>query len=119
MPAPTAAGLETFERIFRNHALYRRYDTELVWEEIRSIIKGAKPPLSFREYSSLAEGCLRGGASRRELGRLEDCLLGLKPFEFFKKIEALRERKTGFESFDHGIRVRIIREENHGDISGA
>jgi len=103
IPAATAAGLEAFERIFRNHALYRRYDTELVWEEIRSIIKGAKPPLSLREYSSLAEGYLRGGASRRELGRLEDCLLGLKPFEFFKKIEALRERKTGFESFDQFV----------------
>lgn len=99
----TTASLETFERIFRNHALYRRYDTELVWEEIRSIIKGAKPPLSYREYSSLAQGYLRGDAGRREVDRLEDCLLGLKPFEFFTKIEALREKKTGFESFDRFV----------------
>ena len=56
--AGEGTGLETFERVFRNHALYRRYDTELVWEEIRSIIKGAKPPLSFREYGSLAQGYL-------------------------------------------------------------
>jgi tetratricopeptide (TPR) repeat protein len=101
--AGQGTGLETFEGIFRNHALYRRYDTELVWEEIRSIIKGAKPPLSLREYSSLAQACLRGDAGRREIGRLQDCLLGLKPFEFFNKIEALRERKTGFESFDQFV----------------
>ena len=56
--------LPEFEQLFRSHPLARRYDTELVWEEIRSIIKGAKPPLSVQDYRRLYKAYLEQGLSR-------------------------------------------------------
>lgn len=101
----TEADLETFDRIFRNHGLYRRYDSELVWEEIRSIIKGAKPPLSAEEYRRLASGYLKGSLGRKEVRRLQDYLIGLKPFELFDKIEQLMERKARFPSYEQFVQA--------------
>ena len=48
------AGLAEFGAIVHNHPGAARYDVELVWEEIRSIIKGAKPPVSRRRFAELA-----------------------------------------------------------------
>jgi hypothetical protein len=95
--------LPEFERIFRNHKLYRRYDPELVWEEIRSIIKGAKPPIDAQRCRRLLADYLRGGLGRAGLRRLQEYLLGLKPFEWIVKIERILERKTGYPSYDRFV----------------
>lgn len=47
--------LREFEALFRNHRLDGRYDAELVWEEVRSIIKGAKPVIRLERLKSLAQ----------------------------------------------------------------
>jgi hypothetical protein len=47
-PPDREVRLREFEALFRNHRLYGRYDAELVWKEVRSIIKGAKPVLRLR-----------------------------------------------------------------------
>lgn len=94
------AGLREFEGIFHNHKLYKKYDTELVWEEIRSIIKGAKPPISVNRYRRLVSNYLAGELSRNNLHELMDYLYGLKNYELIRKIESIIERKTGFSSFD-------------------
>jgi len=94
------AGLEEFDDIFSNHKLYRKYDSELVWEEIRSIIKGAKPAISLRRYKKLLTGYLKKELKQSEAFELKDYLLGLKRFEFILKIERLVDKKTKFTGYD-------------------
>ncbi len=96
--------LREFETIFSSHSLYRKYDTELVWEEIRSIIKGAKPPLNAQRYKTLLSNWLSEGISQGALGELRDYLLGLKNFGFMEKIQRALENKTRYSSFDEFIR---------------
>ena len=92
--------LPEFERIFRNHRLYRQYDPELVWEEIRSIIKGAKPPIDAQSCRRLSADYLSGTLGQAGLRRLQEYLLDLKPFEWMVKIERILERKTDYSSYD-------------------
>lgn len=93
-------GLKEFEHIFRNHRLYKRYDSELVWEEIRSIIKGAKPPIRLERYRKLTQAYVQNELGERGLYELKDYLLGLKRFEFLEKIERIVERKTRYSRLD-------------------
>ena len=95
-----STGLVEFEDIFRNHKLYKKYDTELVWEEIRSIIKGAKPAISLRRYKKLIIDYLKLELKQTDLLELKDYLLGLRRFEFIQKIERIVERKTRFAAYE-------------------
>ena len=100
-PAPEGlVDLEGFDRIFRQHSLYRRYDTELVWEEIRSIIKGAKPPVSPKRFRELAGAYGAGSASRDQIVNLQDYLLWLKPLEIADKVERIIEKRALFADYD-------------------
>ncbi|MBN2534117.1 MAG: UvrD-helicase domain-containing protein [Spirochaetales bacterium] len=93
-------GLKEFEQIFKNHQLYKKYDSELVWEEIRSIIKGANPQISVKRLNHLISRYLNKTLSGRELPELKDFLLNLKNYEFIIKIERAIEKKTKFSSFE-------------------
>jgi len=96
-------GLREFERIFSGHGLFKKYDTELVWEEIRSIIKGSKPPLSVARYRKLSSEWLSGEIATTGRSELIDYLLVLRNLEFFPKIEKLVENKAGYSSYDEFI----------------
>ena len=93
-------GLREFENIFRNHRFYQKYDPELVWEEIRSIIKGAKPSISLGRYRKLHQDYIRREIRQKDLNELKDYVLGLKRFEFMGKIERIVDRKTRYSRFD-------------------
>jgi hypothetical protein len=53
-PPEREVGLREFAQIFNDHKDRRKYDAELVWEEIRSIVKGSKLPLNQARYARLA-----------------------------------------------------------------
>jgi len=93
-------GLGEFENIFRNHKLHQKYDAELVWEEIRSMIKGAKPPINFKRCRKLLQGYFERELRRNDLHELKDYLLGLRSFEFMGKIERVMDRRTRYSRFD-------------------
>ncbi|RKX73292.1 MAG: hypothetical protein DRP87_19175, partial [Spirochaetes bacterium] len=95
--------LTEFERIFNNHPLSKKYDSELVWEEIRSIIKGAKPSLSVQRFRILYESFKKGEISTRELAELKEYLFGLKSFEIIYKVESLIRKKSNYTSFDEFV----------------
>ncbi len=107
----TSTGLGEFEDIFRNHKLYKKYDAELVWEEIRSIIKGAKPAISLRLYKKFITHYLKFELKQTDLLKLKDYLLGLRRFEFIQKIERIVERKTHFTSYEDFLLSINIRME--------
>jgi DNA helicase-2/ATP-dependent DNA helicase PcrA len=74
-PPDREVRLREFEALFRNHRLYGRYDAELVWEEVRSIIKGAKPGQA-RVYERMglpeeAMGIWKKRGNRKDMIRLQ------------------------------------------------
>lgn len=94
--------LKGFIEIFNRHGLAKKYDPELVWEEIRSIIKGANPPVSLLHYRTLIARYLGNTLTNTNLRQLKDALLALKPYDFSKKFERIIEKKsacTGFTDF--------------------
>ena len=105
--AQPPAGLREFRDIFHNHPGANRYDAELVWEEIRSIIKGAKPPVSRRRFAELAERFVRSQATMRERAELAEYLVRLGNLELGAKLDAVRERRTSIatlQEFAAGVR---------------
>ncbi len=101
------AGLAEFGAILRNHPGAARYDTELVWEEIRSIIKGAKPPVSRRRFAELAARFVAAQASARDRAELAEYVVRLANLEAGARLDGVRARKTAFgslEEFAAGLR---------------
>ena len=96
--AQPPAGLPEFHAIYRSQASAARYDAELVWEEIRSIIKGAKPPVSRRRFAELADRLGRSQATMRDRAELAEYLVRLGNLELGDRLDAVRERKTSFTS---------------------
>ena len=92
------AGLAEFRAIVRNHPAAARYDAELVWEEIRSIIKGAKPPVSRRRFAELAARVNSAQAALRERAELAEYVVRLGNLELGAKLDAVRERRSSFAS---------------------
>ena len=106
-PARPPTGLREFHAIFHNHPSAARYDAELVWEEIRSIIKGAKPPVSRRRFAELTDRFSRSQITMRERAELAEYLVRLGNLELGDRLDAVRARKTSFASlleFAAGVR---------------
>ena len=91
-------GLAEFHAIVRDYPAAVRYDAELVWEEIRSIIKGAKPPVSRRRFAELAARFKAAQAAQRERNELAEYVVRLGNLEPGAKLDGARGRKTGFRS---------------------
>ena len=92
------SGLAEFHTIYGNLPRAARHDPELVWEEIRAIIKGAKPPVSRRRFAELAARFQAAQATQRERGELAEYVVRLANLELGAKLDAVRERKTSFAS---------------------
>ncbi|MDY0289777.1 MAG: UvrD-helicase domain-containing protein [Sphaerochaeta sp.] len=100
-PDPTKeVDLKGFTEIFNRHALAKKYDPELVWEEIRSIIKGANPPVSLTHYRTLIASYLSNTLTTVQLRQLKEALLALKPYGFIRKIERIIENKSSCLDFN-------------------
>ena len=101
------SGLAEFHTIYGNLPRAARHDPELVWEEIRAIIKGAKPPVSRRRFAELAARFQAAQATQRERGELAEYVVRLANLELGGKLDAMRERKSSFASlaeFAAGLR---------------
>ena len=94
------AGLAEFGAIIRNHPGAARFDTELVWEEIRSIIKGAKPPVSRRRFAELAARFASAQAALRERVELAEYVVRLANLESGARLDGVRARRTAFRSLE-------------------
>ena len=90
------AELAEFRAIFQNHPAAARYDAELVWEEIRAIVKGAKPQVSGRRFGELAQRAGAGAASGRERAELAEYVVRLANLEVGSRLDAMRTRRTSF-----------------------
>ena len=93
-------GLAEFRAIVRNHPGAARYDAELVWEEIRSIIKGAKAPVSRRRFAELAARFAAAQAAQGERVELAEYVVRLANLEPGARLDGARARKTAFASLE-------------------
>jgi superfamily I DNA/RNA helicase len=107
--------LNEFEKIFRNHRLNQKYDAELVWEEIRSIIKGAKPQIRIERFKKLSQAYMKRAIGQEDLKELKENLFGLKSLDFMDKIERTVEKKTRYSQFDHFVESLSQGDEPSGD----
>ena len=101
------SGLAEFHTIYANLPRAARHDPELVWEEIRAVIKGAKPPVSRRRFAELAARFQAAQATQRERGELAEYVVRLANLELGAKLDAVRERKSSFATlaeFAAGLR---------------
>jgi tetratricopeptide (TPR) repeat protein len=96
--------LPAFERMLRARKEFSSLDPELAWEEIRGVIKGAKPALNVSRYRDFAERFASGGLSRRETRELEDMLGAMECLDFIPRVEAIIERKTPFADYGDFLR---------------
>ncbi|MDD5206279.1 MAG: UvrD-helicase domain-containing protein, partial [Desulfobacterales bacterium] len=99
--------LREFEGIFRNHRFHQKYDAELVWEEIRSIIKGAKPPLRLERYRNLAKAFKNDCLMQKDLVDMKEFLLGLDKLEILSRVEAFLLRKTAYPKLQMFVRELV------------
>ncbi|MFZ3110614.1 MAG: hypothetical protein WA234_08015, partial [Rectinemataceae bacterium] len=93
-------GLEAFKTLILANPLSRKFDPELLWEEIRSIIKGAMPPFSLKRLETVAQKLCSGTASSRERQELAAELADFSRFSFGGKLDAIVASATSFEGLE-------------------
>jgi len=92
------ADLPWFEAALRDRREFGDLDPELAWEEIRGIIKGARPSLNLRRLASHVESLETGRLSSSARGELCELLEAVEFLGFLPKIEAQLERRGGYPS---------------------
>jgi len=102
-PPEKEVTLKEFSRIFANHKDARRFDPELVWEEIRSIIKGAKLPLSPRRFRDLCGACRDGRLTRAGASELKEFLAGFQRLAISRGARAFVEKRTSFPDLERFV----------------
>ncbi len=84
-----------FVRFFRGYPDAERYDPILVWEEIRAIIKGAKPQFNLDRWKEALSALGRGSGDPETLQTIQAYLLALPNTRVFPKVEPVFQRLLG------------------------
>lgn len=99
-PPEKEVRLREFIAIMRDHKDRRRIDPELVWEEIRSIIKGATVPIDPRRCVFLVQRVTSGTCSAAERQELLDYCSALGNLGLGRKAESSLARRSLCRSWD-------------------
>lgn len=94
-----------FPEIFRHHRLSERYDPVLVWEEIRSIIKGAKPQISAAGMRALLKSKLQEEDAARQV---QDEILGLERLSVAEKANTIFLRVLGKSLSETAAQIEAV-----------
>ncbi|RPI24152.1 MAG: hypothetical protein EHM61_17905, partial [Acidobacteria bacterium] len=87
--------LNTFQEMLRRLPAASKLDAALVWEEIRSIIKGAKPQLDARVLRALVSKLEAGMEGASLAAELREEILALKRLSLAEKAESVARRLMG------------------------
>ena len=93
-------GFEAFKTLIATNPISRKFDPELLWEEIRSIIKGAMPPFSLKRLETLTQTLCAGSASSRERQELAAELANFTKFSFGGRIDGIVAGATAFQTLE-------------------
>jgi hypothetical protein len=87
--------LNAFRDMLQRYPPAARYDSALVWEEIRSIIKGAKPQLDAQVLKKLVAKLENGMDGVSLQAELREELLALRQLSLSEKAESVARRLMG------------------------
>jgi tetratricopeptide (TPR) repeat protein len=87
--------LDAFRNMLRRLPAAGRFDAALVWEEIRSIIKGAKPQLDAQVLGALLTKLEKGANGAALTSELREELLALRRLSLSEKAERVVQRLMG------------------------
>jgi len=99
-PPQAEVGLREFTAILHDYPDRNRFDAELAWEEIRSMIKGATIPLDPRRCALLVDHIVHDTAAAAERRDLVDYLAGLRNLGIGRKAEEMMTRRSLFKNWD-------------------
>ena len=94
-PVEREVDLPVFRDLYARHRTAGRFDSALVWEEIRSIIKGAKPQLDARVLRRIVADLDAGADAGALISGLREEILALRNLGIFEKAEAVAQRIMG------------------------
>ncbi|MEW6368653.1 MAG: UvrD-helicase domain-containing protein [Acidobacteriota bacterium] len=90
----------SFRVLYAKHPLSEKYDAALVWEEIRSIVKGAKPHLDPARLLKLVDMHERMQDGREDTNDLREEILAIRNTSVFEKADSVIRRVAGVSSGD-------------------
>ncbi|MCI0618842.1 UvrD-helicase domain-containing protein, partial [bacterium] len=76
-PSEKEMDATAFQQAFRRSRFSQEFDPVLVWEEIRSIIKGSKPPIRSADFGALLKNWPRKIMEESNISTLKEYLIGL------------------------------------------
>ena len=118
-PPEREVGLQGFLQILNDHPDRKKYDAELLWEEIRSIIKGSKFPLLPARLSVLCARFTSGVISPSERGELREHAAGLQGLSIARDAQSFIARETSLGDYPGFLRAIADREPRTGPESSA
>ncbi|MDA2928084.1 UvrD-helicase domain-containing protein, partial [Acidobacteria bacterium AH-259-G07] len=88
-----------FKQLLRKQARSEKFDYALLWEEIRSIIKGAKPQINTDRFEALISQLKKFGSNASTLRDLREELLALRYLNLYEQIERIlsKQLKQGLQ----------------------
>ena len=93
-------GLYEFKIIIAANPLARKFDPELLWEEIRAIIKGAMPPYSLKRLETLANRLAQGSLPIQNRQELAAELASFSRFSFGGKLDKIVASNSSFQDIE-------------------
>ena len=103
-----------FRKIIHSNPLAAKYDATLVWEEIRSIIKGALPQINVQLFKDALVKIKQNQVSSNLLNSLQQQFIIFSNLESSQQIEKITQKyfQTSLLNFNKNIKLFIT---DHGD----
>lgn len=92
-PPENEVDVFAFEPLFRRCGRAQSYDYALVWEEIRSIVKGAKPQINLDRFQALVSSLRKHDPPEATLRELREELLALGRLSLREPVERILEKQ--------------------------
>jgi len=104
-----------FSKMFASHPLHQKFDSALVWEEIRSIIKGALPQVNISVLERAHQAIMKKGIDPGLIKRLQQQFILFSKLESLKVVGNLVEKylKTSIPSFSTHMDRYLKDETSH------
>lgn len=104
-----------FSKMFASHPLHKKFDSALVWEEIRSIIKGALPQVNISVLECAHQAIRKKGIDPGLTKRLQQQFILFSNLESLKVVGSFVEKylKTSIPSFSMHMDRYLKDETSH------
>ncbi|MDQ7054866.1 MAG: UvrD-helicase domain-containing protein [candidate division KSB1 bacterium] len=115
-PPEKEVNFDRFYQLALSHAPARRFDLPLIWEEIRSIIKGALPQINLKLLKTLFQQLEKGVLNGNGIQALQQQFLAFARLESMQRVAGFVQKylNTDIETFSKNPQYYI--EENRDRV---